>query len=145
MRRAIALGALLVVAAAMACEERRSPEREMTDALVRDGSDKVRAVLDRGVDPNISLSRGMTALHWAAMHDDEKLIRLLVGRGATLDMKFGELAVTPLEAAILDERERGAAVLLELGARFDGRARVWAGEAKSAGIRALLDRYPAAR
>jgi hypothetical protein len=114
MRRAIALCSLLAIVAAATCGERRPSHRALGDALARGKLDEVRTLLERGVDPDTWLSRGMTALHWAAKHDDEPLIRLLVAHGATLDATFGEMDITPLQAAILDEHEGAATVLLEL-------------------------------
>lgn len=109
----------------------------MGHALARGHVDDVAALLDRGADPNMKLSRGMTPLHWAAAHGDIALIRLLVSRGASLDPTLSASGTTPLEAAIVGEHADAAATLLELGATLDGRARQWAAESTSPTMQAL--------
>jgi ankyrin len=52
-----------------------------------DSLEKVTALLDAGLSPNAKDRLGWTALHWAACHGDEALVRLLLARGADINVR----------------------------------------------------------
>ena len=65
----------------------------------------VRALLERRVDVNQAQADGMTALHWAAYHDDLETAKLLVDAGADVEGREPLRRDAPL--AGLHERQRG--------------------------------------
>src|SRR5437868_4784593 len=70
----------------------------LADAVEKKDRAKIGALLKQGVDVNASQVDGMTALHWAAYHDDLQTATLLVKAGA--DAKAtNRYAVTPLSLA----------------------------------------------
>src|SRR5581483_833016 len=56
----------------------------VADAEQRGDSAAVRDLLRHGADVNAAQGDGMTALHWAAMHDDAAQAKMLVYAGARL-------------------------------------------------------------
>src|SRR5262245_8599445 len=70
------------------------------DALLADAAEQkkgklVRELLEKGADVNQAQADGMTALHWAAYHDDLELAKDLIGEGANVDAENRYL-VTPM-------------------------------------------------
>src|SRR6185436_11262553 len=75
----------------------------------------VTTALDLGSDINSVSSQGDTALHGAATQGYNRVIRLLVARGALVGVK-NKLGQTPLQAALrVGGRERVAADVAEAG------------------------------
>ena len=92
----------------------------VADAAMRGEKETVRTLLKAGEDVNAAQGDGMTALHWAALHGDVELAKMLVYAGANVKAttRLGEY--TPL---ILASREGIApmiAALLEAGADANG-------------------------
>lgn len=81
----------------------------VADEMERGGPDRVRWLLEQGVDPNAPQVDGMTAMHWAAYRDDLAMAELLIARGAEPD-KANRYGVTPLSLAC----ENGNATIVEL-------------------------------
>ena len=54
----------------------------VADAAMAGDRNAVRQLLQEGVDVNAAQNDGMTALHWAATHDDAELARMLMYAGA---------------------------------------------------------------
>jgi ankyrin repeat protein len=83
----------------------------------------VKAQLDAGVDVNAKDHNGMTALHFAADHDQAAVAGLLISRGADLEARSNG-GHTPLTAAVQSlTGGRGVAeVLLDHGADVGGGA-----------------------
>jgi ankyrin repeat protein len=86
----------------------------------------VRFLLDRGVDPNVRNRGGETGLHWTSFGPEPAIARLLLERGAAVDVRDSTFQGTPLDWALFSwgksegpSRERGyelAAVLVRAGA-----------------------------
>jgi ankyrin repeat protein len=72
-------------------------------------ADVVRLLLDAGADPNRYNPPGFhahaTPLHQAVLSDNDEVVRLLVERGARLDVKDKVYEGTPLDWALHDERK----------------------------------------
>ena len=58
----------------------------VSDATMVRNVEAVRSLLEEGADVNASQGDGMTALHWAAEHGDVKMVTMLLGAGADLEM-----------------------------------------------------------
>ena len=91
-------------------------------------ADVVRFLLERGVDPNTRNSGGETGLHWASFGPSPTIAKLLLERGAAVDVRDNHYKATPLEWTLFAwsksgaEREQGyelAAVLVRSGATVD--------------------------
>ena len=75
----------------------------------------VRALIEQHVDVNQAQADGMTALHWAAYHDDLETAKLLVN--AKADVKAANrYGVTPLSLACTNGNEAIVELLLDAGA-----------------------------
>ena len=87
----------------------------IADAAERRDWDVVRAFLEKGADANAAQVDGMTALHWAAFHDETEAARALLGAGAkaAVASRYG---VTPLSLACENGNEAMLRALLEAGA-----------------------------
>ncbi len=85
----------------------------------------LRSLLESSADVNAPQADGMTALHWAARHDDLAMAELLVASGAEVDAE-NRYGVRPLTLACLN----GSAALVELllGAGADPNASLPGGE-----------------
>lgn len=83
--------------------------------------DVVRLLLDAGVDPSVYNPEGYhshgTPLHHAVWSSHADVVRMLVERGARLDMKDKVYEGTPLDWAVYGERTALAEYLREKGAR----------------------------
>ena len=107
---------LLALASSVAAAESRAP---LADAAEQRDWARVRALLTAHADVNAAQPDGMTALHWAAYHDDGEAARLLVraGAGVKAQNRYG---VTPLSLACTNGSAAIAEVLLEAGADANG-------------------------
>jgi hypothetical protein len=56
----------------------------------------VRLFLDAGWPLDATMPKRVTALHWAGFHGDVEIAKLLLARGAPLEVKDGEFGGTPL-------------------------------------------------
>ena len=84
-------------------------DTRLADAAQQGDKDAVRSLLSEKVDVNAAQGDGMTALHWAASHDDLEMTELLLQSGA--DVKAGTRigAITPLFMAC----KNGSAAIIE--------------------------------
>jgi ankyrin repeat protein len=104
--------ALLLLAAGPALA---GPDAPVAGAAEKQDRAKVAALLKEGADVNAAQADGMTALHWAAYHDDLPTATLLVKAGA--DAKAGNrYGVTPLSLACLNGDAEVVRLLLKAGA-----------------------------
>ena len=85
----------------------------------------VRALVKEAVEVNAALVDGMTALHWASLHDELEMARLLVATGADANAA-NRYGVTPLTLACTNGN--GALVELLLDAGADPNAALPGGE-----------------
>ena len=87
----------------------------LADAAEIKDRESIRALLQRPVDVNASQSDGMTALHWAALHDEVEIAKLLVNAGADVNMP-SRYGVMPLTLACTNGNAALVELLLEAGA-----------------------------
>jgi ankyrin repeat protein len=72
----------LVLAIALACANIAVAQSELADAAAARNSESVLSLLRTGADVNGAQADGATALHWAAYHSDEALVKQLLDAGA---------------------------------------------------------------
>jgi len=82
--------------------------------------DESRKLLDSGAEPNARGEHEWTALHWAAAHGHDPIVRLLLERGADADARGG-YDMRPLHWAALRGHAAAARALLAAGAAVKAR------------------------
>ena len=87
----------------------------LADAAEAKDQAKLNALLQRNVDVNAPQVDGMTALHWAAYHDDFPTTKLLVTSGANIKAA-NRYGVTPLSLACMNGNAALVELLLDAGA-----------------------------
>ena len=122
MRRTRCMGAWLAVAllvaaplAAAAPRVAAAADAPLADAVQRMDRTAVGDLLQASIDVNARQVDGMTALHWAAYHDDTDLVGRLVGAGADVHAA-NRYGVTPLSLAAENANVAMVERLLEAGA-----------------------------
>ncbi len=90
-------------------------EAPLADAAQIMDREGIRALLEEPVDVNASQVDGMTALHWAALHDDLEIAKLLVRAGAGVNAA-NRYGVTPLTLACTNGNGALVELLLDAGA-----------------------------
>lgn len=111
--RALAFGVLLLAATVGASVP---PESPVADAAMRRDAAAVKQLLKQGADVNAAQGDGMTALHWAAMHNDAELARMLLYAGAQKEATTRNGTYTPLHIAARTGAAAVVLALLEAGA-----------------------------
>lgn len=101
---------------------------EVADAAERKAFDEVQRLVTAGADVNGPQADGMTALHWAVLHDDVSLARWLVTHQANPNLAT-RYQITPLYLACANGSDTMVTLLLEAGADL---------QAKAAGDESLL-------
>lgn len=76
----------------------------------------MQALLDLGADSAAAGLDGNSALHTAAMLQDAQYLRLLLAKGAQVNVRNAVTGATPLAAAVLAGREEQLRLLLAAGA-----------------------------
>jgi ankyrin repeat protein len=97
----------------------------LADAVEKMDRAAVRTLLERRADVNAPQADGMTALHWAAYHDDLSTVELLVRAGANVSAA-NRYGVTPMSLACTNGN--GPMVELLLEAKADPNAPLPGGE-----------------
>ncbi|MBL8793734.1 MAG: ankyrin repeat domain-containing protein [Planctomycetia bacterium] len=87
----------------------------LADAAEQHNRAQLAALLKKGADLNAAQADGMTALHWAAHHDDLPLATLLLKAGANAKAA-NRYGVTPLALACTNGNAEIVTLLLEAGA-----------------------------
>ena len=77
----------------------------LADAVERMDRATIGSLLHQPIDVNASQVDGMTALHWAAYHDDLEIVELLVRAGADVEAA-NRYGVTPLSLALHECQRR---------------------------------------
>ena len=106
----------------LACAGTAVAGTPLIDAVKRQDSVAVNALLDRRVDVNGTEGDGATALHWAAQLDDLRMLDLLLNAGAAPDAanRFG---VRPLELAAGNGSRAAIERLIKAGANVNATSR----------------------
>jgi uncharacterized protein len=91
------------------------PSAPLADAAERRDQATIRALLKQRVDVGAAQADGMTALHWAAYHDDLEITDLLVRAGASVKAA-NRYGVTPLSLACTNGNAAMVELLLKAGA-----------------------------
>jgi ankyrin repeat protein len=103
---------LLLLGSSSAFAQSAAP---LADAVEKQDRGKLTALLKQNADINASQADGMTALHWAAYHDDLPTATLLVKAGANVKA-VNRYAVTPLSLACTNGNTEIVELLLKAGA-----------------------------
>jgi ankyrin repeat protein len=90
----------------------------LAEAVRKQDATAIRALLQRGVDVNLTEADGTTALHWAAHLSDIDTVKLLIEAGANVDAA-NRLGVRPLSLACEGGSAEIVERLLEAGADAD--------------------------
>ncbi len=88
----------------------------LADTAMEGNRAAVRALLARHADVNAPQGDGMTALHWAAFHDDVEMMKMLLAAGANPKAATREGAITPLFMACTNGSAPAIEALLAAGA-----------------------------
>jgi ankyrin repeat protein len=110
----VALWAVCMLSAA-ADVSAAADDLRLIGAVQRQDAEAARALIDEGVDVNITRADGATALAWAVHWDDEGTAGLLIERGADPN-RANDLAVTPLMLASTNRSAAMVERLLDAGA-----------------------------
>lgn len=120
-------------------------EAPLADAVEKRNQSKIAALLKRKADVNAAQADGMTALHWAAYHEDLKTAKQIIAAGGNAKAK-NRYGVTPLSIAC--KNGNGEIVQMLLKAKADPNATIAGGETvlmtaartgKLAPVKALLN------
>jgi uncharacterized protein len=90
-------------------------ESSLADAVENKNAAGIHKLLEQKADLNAPQADGMTALHWAAYHDDVELAKRLVAAGAKADAA-NRYGVTPLSLACTNGNDSVVELLLQAGA-----------------------------
>src|SRR6266545_7898708 len=98
---------LLAISAGLLLCQLASAESQLADAAEKSDPTVIRTLLKQRADVNAPQADGMTALHWAAYHDDLETAKLFVSANANATNRYG---VTPLSLAC----QNGSMAMVEL-------------------------------
>ena len=97
-------------------ESYQNPNENMIISALDNDFEMIQSLIANGADPNFQNNEdGITALHYAAAHDNVRMIQFLLDNGANIDIASynGE---TPLYSALDQNAERAVELLLQRGA-----------------------------
>ena len=92
--------------------------QELLKAARNGDVDCAKVALQHGVDINIKYE-GATALHWAAWYGHDKVVKLLLDRGAKTDIVDTLNGITALHYAAANGHDKVVELLLDRGANID--------------------------
>lgn len=95
-------------------------DSRLSDAAMQGNKTLVRSLIASHADLDGAQGDGSTALHWAAMHDDLEMVRMLLAAGANVRATTREESLTPLFFACQNGDSAMVEALLKAGA--DARA-----------------------
>jgi uncharacterized protein len=107
--------AVSCVALLFATVSLRGADSPLADAAEQMNRSKIRTLLKQRVDVDTPQVDGMTALHWAARHDDREIADLLVRAGANVKVA-NRYGMTPLSLACTNGSSAIVELLLKAGA-----------------------------
>src|SRR5262249_6601779 len=115
MRNTRIITLAVVLAFCGAAAQARAADAPVADAAEKADWSRVRALLKERADANAAQVDSMTALHWAAYHDNADAARLLLAAraGAKAETRYG---VTPLALACTNGNADIVKVLVAAGA-----------------------------
>jgi ankyrin repeat protein len=114
LRWVLALALWLIAASVATATAADAP---LADAAEASDRARIRTLLEQRVDANSAQVDGMTALHWAAEHDDLETARLLLGARARANANAANrYGVTPLSLACTAGNTAMVELLLDAGA-----------------------------
>jgi ankyrin repeat protein len=100
----VLIGGICLAALAMAATDTR-----LSEAAMQGNKEMVRSLLKDRVDIDGAQGDGSTALHWAAMHNDLDMVKMLIAAGANVKVTTRDGAITPLFVAC----QNGNAAMIE--------------------------------
>ena len=112
MKQIALWGTACVLSAISLARAADAPLADAAEIMDREG---IRALLEEPADVNAAQVDGMTALHWAARHDDLGMAKLLVRAGADVSAA-NRYGVTPLTLACTNGNPALVELLLDAGA-----------------------------
>jgi ankyrin repeat protein len=115
MKRAAFVFIVLIAAASVAS----AADSPIANSAERADWVKVRSLVKQRADVNVPQADGMTALHWAAYHDDQQVVDLLLGAGANVKAA-SRYGVTPLSLACTNGNGAMVERFLKAGADPNG-------------------------
>ena len=92
-----------------------APDAPVAEAAERGDLNTLRTLLREGADVNAAQGDGMTALHWAALHGDAEMVRVLMYAGSHIESTTRLGGYTPLHLASKDGHVDAVAALLVAG------------------------------
>ena len=84
-------------------------------AVEKRQGDRVKLLVENGINMNIRDNLGRTALHWAVSQGEEDMVRLFLDRGADPDVK-NDSGTTALHQAVQNKKKNMIKILLDGGA-----------------------------
>jgi len=112
--------ALMGAVSPLAAQTSRDLNRELLQASATRGVDDIRALLEKGADPNSEDAVGVTPLINVASRGSNMSLRLLISAGARIE-EDGRNGCTPLTWAAKNGWEKTIELLLDRGANIDHR------------------------
>lgn len=91
-------------------DDKSTQEQELIIWAFGGDIDRVRELLDGGLDVNAHGVAGQTALHAAASKGNNEIVTLLLDRGADVNAK-DEIGATPLNSAALNNHQDTVAII----------------------------------
>jgi ankyrin repeat protein len=117
--RRAAVAIIAIVASCLHPEAAVASDGRVADAAMRGDRATLRSLIKAGADVNAPGGDGMTALHWAAMHDDVSLAQELLDAGARVDSVTTIARHTPLHVVTANGNASLVQLLLDAGASVD--------------------------